>query len=58
MFHYLHDKFIPNLLIFMNSPSINKHKDLSSLLEDGEMDVSKNTPVTSKNHIIVKETDG
>ena len=33
MFHYFHDKVIPNLLKLMNSPSLTNHKDISSLLE-------------------------
>ena len=33
MFHYFRDKFIPNLLKLMNSPSLTKNKDIASLLE-------------------------
>ena len=34
MFHYFHDKVIHNLLKLMNSPSLTKHKDLASLIEN------------------------
>ena len=48
MFHYFHDKVIPNLLTLMNSPSITKYKGLASLLEDEEISEAKNIPATSK----------
>ena len=51
IFHYFHDKFIPNLLKLTNSLSITKHKYLASLLEDEERAESKNTPDTSKNSL-------
>ena len=58
MFHYFNNKVIPNLLKLMNSPILTRQKDLSSLLEDEERDVAKNTPDNRKNHLIVKDTNG
>ena len=49
---------ITNLLKLMNSPSITKHKDTASLLEDKESAEAKNTPATSKNYLTIKETSG
>ena len=34
MFHYFHDRIIPNLMKLVNSPSLSKYKDLPSLIED------------------------
>ena len=34
MFFYFHNKVIYNLLKLMNSPSLTKHKDLASLVEE------------------------
>ena len=58
MLHYFLNKVITNLLKLMNSPSLTKHKDLASLLENQERDEAKNTPATGKNKLITKETDG
>ena len=56
--HYFHDNVFPNLMKLMNSPSLTKHKDLASMLEDEERAEAKNTPATGKNNIIIKDNDG
>ena len=42
IFHYFRDKVVPSLLKLIKSPSITKHKDIASLLEDEERDETKN----------------
>ena len=58
MFHYFYDKVLLNLLKLINWPSLIKHKDIASLLEDAERVESKNTPDTGKKKLIIKGTDG
>ena len=58
MFRYFHNKVIPNLLKLTNSPSLTKHKDLASLLKDGERAEAKNTPATRKKQLVIKDTGG
>ena len=42
----------------MKSTILTKHKDIASLIEDGERAEAKNTPATRKNQLIIKDTDG
>ena len=58
MLHYFHNKVIINLLKLMNSPSLTKHKDIASLLEDEEKSESKNTHATRKKQLVIKDTGG
>ena len=58
IFHYFHDKVIPNLLKLMNSPSLNNHKDLDSILEDEERAEAKKRPTTRKMFLMIENTDG
>ena len=54
MFHYFHDKVIPNLLKLVKLPSLTKNNIFYSLLEDEERDEAKNTPDTTKNSLLSK----
>ena len=50
IFHDFHYKVLSNLLKFMNSPSLFKHKYIASLLDHEEINGAKNTPATRKKH--------
>ena len=58
MFHYFHDKVIPNLLKLVNSYGLTNNNSFASLIEDEEISEVENTPSTRKNQLFIKETGG